>query len=583
MKPRWQAPSGFVVRCMRKNLIDRVRSKEEVVFINELSWNPDESDVLDKEWLEMRREWFFRALAFLEVDSAAADGIDAGGNPLLSERELRGAEAEAMVHCGEATGSGESHTLGCEHLDARASSGKERWLQSPLVEIPTFQKMATRIWAGQIPGRWFAKMDAALPIAGSVKARGGIYEVVCFAMEVLEREGLVPSKILRGFEEVTSAVTPAEEKADVCSDSSQRAAAISRDIDRVRIREVLSKYTVTVASTGNLGLSIGLTARKLGFCAKVYLSSDAKAWKVEKLREVGAEVVLVESDYNAVVAMARAESVRDSQIYFVDDERSQRLFEGYALAALELREQLEAEVGHDVLMASPLFLYIPCGVGGAPAGISAGMKAVFGEQVHLFVAEPLEAPSVLLELARRASTEIGAVCGATTSRTVANDETTASRDTEVQGAFRAPHARHGETGTPCMDVRSVGLSGQTVADGLAVPVASGKAMDVLGATLAGAYTLADDKMLAYLKLLHEMENLRVEPSAAAALQGPGLMYYTKEGFDYVLGCGLMPHMDQSIHISWMTGGGLMPGEVFDEYYKNGEEKATALVDFLSAF
>lgn len=511
-------PEGSLrfVRDMGKHLLDRVRSKEEEVFINEMSWDGDDSRLnLDAECLETRRAWLNRALSFLGLSAVMDEDetVNAGGNPLLQEKSLLC--ENGLLHCENAL----LHTK---------EGGKEApgYLWSPLVEIPTFQRMASRIWAGQLPGRWFAKMDAALPVAGSVKARGGIYEIVCFAMELLLKEGVVSERVLQ--DRFVGNGMDAEKEMSA---------------GKERIREVLSRYTITVASTGNLGLSIGLTARKLGFRAKVYLSSDAKAWKIDKLREVGAEVVLMECDYNAVVAAARAESERDDRVYFVDDERSERLFEGYSLAALELKGQLEAQLGHDVLMASPLFVYIPCGVGGAPAGISAGLKAVFGEQVHVFVAEPLEAPSVLLELARR-----GGACAA-----------------------------------GCADVRALGLTGRTVADGLAVPVASSRAVDVLGATLAGAYTLSDDKMLAYLKLLHEMENLRVEPSAAAALQGPGLMYYTKEGFDYVLGCSLMPFMDQSIHISWMTGGGLMPDVAFDEYYKEGESKATTLVDFLTSW
>jgi D-serine dehydratase len=58
-------------------------------------------------------------------------------------------------------------------------------IESELREIPSMQ---TEL---QTPGRLFLKMDSHLPIAGSVKARGGIYEVLKHAEDLALSAGIL--------------------------------------------------------------------------------------------------------------------------------------------------------------------------------------------------------------------------------------------------------------------------------------------------------------------------------------------------------------------------------------------------------
>ena len=238
-------------------------------------------------------------------------------------------------------------------------------IESPLREISSMKAELSRTYGADIKGRLFLKMDSHLKVAGSIKARGGIYEVLKHAEDLAVAAGL-----LRYDDDYTKLAS-------------------------AEMREFFGRYTVQVGSTGNLGMSIGIASAALGFKVKIHMSADAKQWKKDLLRSKGVEVIEYTSDYSKAVAEGRKASDADDMSYFVDDEKSVDLFLGYSVAAGRLDTQLR-EIGITVDSEHPLIVYLPAGVGGAPGGVGYGLKRLYGDNVHVFFCEPTLYPSLLM-------------------------------------------------------------------------------------------------------------------------------------------------------------------------------------------
>lgn len=357
-------------------------------------------------------------------------------------------------------------------------------IESPLRSAPRLKQAVERESASSDIGRLLIKLDSDLPIAGSVKARGGIYEVLFHTEKLALEHGLISG---------------------------------AEDYSRLaEHRDFFSNYTVQVGSTGNLGLSIGISASAIGFKTVVHMSADAKEWKKALLRSHGVTVIEYDGDYTEAVNRGRALSDADEKSYFVDDENSLALFMGYAVAALRLKRQLD-ERGITVDEEHPLFVYLPCGVGGAPGGITFGLKLIFGDNAHCFFIEPVNAPCMLTAL--------------------------------ISGE--------------CEHISKYGLSGKTDADGLAVGTASKLVFDTVGRLIDGEITFADERLAPLVRLVYDSEQLFIEPSSAGALHG--LSELVKANKFGKLSADISARFALSTHILWATGGGLVPDEERKKY------------------
>ena len=357
-------------------------------------------------------------------------------------------------------------------------------IESPLTAIPQMAQPLSEKFGLPVGKNLWLKRDDSLPISGSVKARGGIYAVLKHTEDLLfEKKLLAP-------------------------DSDYRT------ISQEPIKAFLNGKKLAVGSTGNLGLSIGIMGAALGYKTSVYISREARQWKKDLLRAKGVRVVESEQDYEAAVAAGRADSAADPDSRFIDDERSVDLYLGYAAAAGRLKKQLD-EAGVPVDDAHPLNVYLPCGVGGGPGGITFGLKLIFGRNVRCYFAEPTQAPCMLLAMASGKGSKVSAL--------------------------------------------DYGLTGITAADGLAVTRASELVWREMRTNLDGCFTVRDEDLFVYLRMLSDVCGIRIEPSACAGFAG--LQYTVPDSGE------------NAAHLIWSTGGGMVPEEEMDRYLCEGMQDA----------
>ena len=350
-------------------------------------------------------------------------------------------------------------------------------IESPLTELSRIQDSFNKVFGKEFNGPFYLKEDNKLPISGSVKARGGIYEVLAFAESLALETGLLTE-----------------------DDDYKKFASTD-------FKNLFSQYSLVCGSTGNLGLSIGIMGAELGFKVIIHMSDDARQWKKDMLRSKGVTVVEHSDDYSKAVEQGRTDSLKDSKSYFIDDENSKTLFLGYAVAAIRLKAQLQ-EQNIDVDKNHPLNVYLPCGVGGGPGGIAFGLKVVFGDNVNCYFAEPTHSPCMTL------------------------------------GMMTDYHDK--------ISVQDFGIDNVTAADGLAVGRASGFVGQLLAKLISGSYTVSDENLFKMLAIMHDEENIKLEPSALAGVIGPAATN------------------SKGTHIAWSTGGDMVPDYVYKKYYLKGK-------------
>ncbi|MNE33689.1 D-serine dehydratase [compost metagenome] len=85
--------------------------------------------------------------------------------------------------------------------------------------------------------------------------------------------------------------------------------------------------------------------------------------------------------------------------------------------------------------------------------------------------------------------------------------------------------------------------------------------------LDGYYTVTDERLYQLLVLAHDLEQVRLEPSALAGMPG---MLQVLQAPQYLARRGLTAQrMANATHLVWGTGGSMVPDEEYAAYLAKG--------------
>lgn len=221
------------------------------------------------------------------------------------------------------------------------------------------------------------------------------------------------------------------------------------------VAQAQSGARLVCASAGNFGQAMAYACRKRGLPLTVFASTRASTLKIERMRALGAQVILQGEDFDAA-KLAAKQSANEQGARFVEDSLDIETVEGagtIALEWLELPERLDA-------------LLVPLGNGAMLNGIASVIKA---RQPHTRVIAVQAAGAPAMVESWRAG------------RMVEHD------------------------------------SISTIADGIGVRVPVAQALQDMRGLVDDALLVREDTIIQGMRLLHRHAGVVAEPSAAVGI------------------------------------------------------------------
>jgi len=213
------------------------------------------------------------------------------------------------------------------------------------------------------------------------------------------------------------------------------------------LRDEPDTRALVAASAGNHGRAVARLASERGLGCRILLPKRAAKARREAIAAEGAEVVMVDADYETAVALAREQALEEGVLEIADvgdSASAHRVIDGYATLFAEAESQADFDL-----------LLVPVGVGSLAA---AAARFAAGREVFVVGVEPVAAACL------SASLEAGEPAVVATPGT-----SMAGMDCAQVSAAAWPSLLHGITGTVSVDdSEAEGAMAELAGEGLAM-------------------------------------------------------------------------------------------------------------------
>lgn len=169
------------------------------------------------------------------------------------------------------------------------------------------------------------------------------------------------------------------------------------DIRNGAHKKACAAITLVSATDGNHGRSLAWGCQRFGAPCRIYIHAEVSEGRAQAMRDLGAEVIRIDGDYDASVALAREEA--DENGWFVVSDTSwegyteppRDVMAGYGVMTFEACKALDQ---------APTHVFLQGGVGGLAASVAAALRQYWGEDAPRVVGVEPELAACLFESAR---------------------------------------------------------------------------------------------------------------------------------------------------------------------------------------